>query len=206
MDSQQVRDEWADRSGEYSPAYYAYYGSNEASEAVISAVEAHLGPDPAILEVGCSSGRHLAALYEAGYTNLTGVELNEEAREAMETSFPALADVASIQYAAIESVVTDFDDGAFDAVFAVETLQHLHPDSEWVFAELARITDRLLVTIENEGESTATEDTTPVNYVDTEVPLYYRNWERIFTELGFTQVAADTDGRDAIRTFLLEDD
>lgn len=206
MDSQQVRDEWADRSGEYSPAYYAYYGSNEASEAVISAVETHLGPEPAILEVGCSSGRHLAALYEAGYTNLTGVELNEDAKDAMDASFPELADVASIQYAAIESVVTDFDDGAFDAVFAVETLQHLHPDSEWVFGELARITDTLLITVENEGETTVTEDSTPVNYVDAEVPLYYRNWERIFTELGFRQVAADTDGRDAIRTFLLEDD
>jgi Methyltransferase domain. len=203
VDSQQVREEWAARSGEYSPAYYAYYGSDRASEAVLAAVEDHLGPEPSILEVGCSSGRHLAALYEAGYRDLSGVELNEGAREAMRKTYPELSRVVSIEYAAIESVVADFEDGAFDAVFAVETLQHLHPDSEWVFAELARITDHLFVTVENEGGTTASEDT-PVNYVDADVPLYYRDWQRIFTELGFTQVRADTEGRDAIRTFRLD--
>lgn len=201
MNSQEVRHEWADRSGEYSPSYYAYRGPDGASDAILSAIETHLGPDPAVLEVGCSSGRHLSALLEAGYTDLTGVELNPDARTATEETFPELARVGTFQYEAIENVVRDFADDQFDVVFSVETLQHLHPDSNWVFAELARITGTLLITIENEGDATQTEDPTEVNYVDTDVPLYYRDWKAVFTGLGLTEVEAETGPRDTIRTF-----
>lgn len=201
MDSQEVRQEWADRDGEYSPSYYAYYGSDGASEAILTAIETHLGPDPAVLEVGCSSGRHLSALLEAGYTDLNGVELNEEAKDAMAETFPDLHGTATIQYESIESVVGEFADDQFDLVFSVETLQHLHPDSTWVFAELARITGSLLITIENEGRETQGEAMTDVNYVDTDVPLYYRDWNEIFTELGLTELEAETGPRDTIRTF-----
>ena len=211
MDSRDVRREWAGRSGEYSPAYYAHYGVDGTSEAIVSAIESHLGPDPAILEIGCSSGRHLAALCEAGYTDLTGVELNEGAREVMTENFPAVASTATVHYQSIESIVREFEDDQFDAVFTVETLQHLHPDSEWVFGELARITADLLLTVENEGpadvdraESAGGEEGTgepPVNYVDSEVPLYYRDWDAIFTPLGFEAVGVEGGKRDTIRTF-----
>ena len=201
MNSQEVRHEWADRSGEYSPSYYAYRGPDGASDAILSAIETHLGPDPAVLEVGCSSGRHLSALLQAGYTDLTGVELNSDARTATEETFPELARVGTFHYEAIENVVRDFADDQFDVVFSVETLQHLHPDSNWVFAELARITGTLLITIENEGDATQTVDPTAVNYVDTDVPLYYRDWKAVFTGLGLTEVEAETGPRDTIRTF-----
>lgn len=201
MDSQDVRHEWAARSGEYSPAYYAYYGPDSASESVQAAIETYLGPDPTVLEIGCSSGRHLSALVEAGYSDVTGVELNEEARDVMERIFPALAATATVHYQSIETVVSEFDDDQFDAVFSVETLQHLHPDSEWVFAEIARITSDLLITVENEGPENTARDPQAINYVDTDVPLYYRDWKAIFTDLGFEAVDVDSSPRDTIRTF-----
>jgi SAM-dependent methyltransferase len=205
VDSQEVRQEWADRAGEYSPSYYANYGPDGASDAVQTAIEAYLGPDPAVLEVGCSSGRHLSTLLEAGYTDLTGVELNEEARDAMAKNFPELARTATVQYESIESVVGEFAENQFDVVFSVETLQHLHPDSTWVFAELARITGSLLITIENEGDETQAAEPTDVNYVDTDVPLYYRDWNEIFTALGLTELESETGPRDTIRTFGVSD-
>ncbi|MEF8772777.1 class I SAM-dependent methyltransferase [Halodesulfurarchaeum sp.] len=205
MDSQEVRQKWADRDGEYSPSYYANYGADGASEAVLTAIETYLGPNPAVLEVGCSSGRHLSTLLEAGYTDLTGVELNQEARDAMAENFPELARTATVQYESIESVVGEFADDQFEVVFSVETLQHLHPDSSWVFAELARITGSLLITIENEGGKGKAEAPTDVNYVDTDVPLYYRDWNEIFTALGLTELEAETGPRDTIRTFAVSD-
>lgn len=200
VESEDVRDEWADRSGEYSPEYYAYYGPDDTTETILEAVQSHLGPDPAILEVGSSSGRHLAALQEAGYDDLTGVEVNEDAREVMTEQFPALAETGTFHYDSIESVIEGFETDQFDAVFAVETLQHLHPDSEWVFAELARVTGRLLITVENEGEEPV-EDPPAINYVDGDVPLYYRDWKRIFTDLGLDAVAEESGPRDTIRIF-----
>lgn len=202
MDSDDVRREWEERSGEYSPEYYAHYGPNETSESIRSALDRFLDRDAAVLELGCSSGRHLAHLYEHGFENLTGIDINDDAFDVMRDAYPALAAHGTFYHGAIEDVIADFDDGRFDATYSVETLQHLHPDTEWVFEELARITDGLLITAENEGENGRRPPTEPdVNYIRDDLPLYYRNWNRVFTELGFEEVDVESGERDTVRTF-----
>jgi len=206
VDSQEVRRQWAERSGEYSPDYYAYYGPDATSESVWSIVDRLLGPDASILELGCSSGRHLAHLHEHGYEDLAGIEVNEDAFDVMEETYPELAEAGSFYCDTIESVVEDLPDDRFDAVFSVETLQHLHPKSAWVYQELARVADDLIVTIENEGdrseggndrsesaENRALEDqreteASGIKLINDEFPLYYRNWGAIFTDVGLEQV------------------
>jgi SAM-dependent methyltransferase len=198
VDSNEVRRQWADRSGEYSPEYYAYYGPDETSESLRGIFEDRLDRDARVLELGCSSGRHLAHLYEHGFENLSGVEINADAFETMATTYPDLAAGGTFHCDAIENAVTDFPDDRFDAVYSVETLQHIHPDADWVFAELARITADLLVTVENEGED---GDEAVVNYVQDDFPLYYRDWNRVFTELGFDQADVESGERDTVRIF-----
>lgn len=216
VDSTDVRRQWAERSGEFSPAYYAYYGPDERSESVLRILDQFVDRDGAVLELGCSSGRHLSHLHEDGFGNLTGIEVNGDAFDVMAEAYPALAAHGTFYHAAIEDVVGEFADGRFDAVYSVETLQHIHPDVEWIFAELARITDELLVTVENEGErgdenetrgrcvdeSDRSQSSDPaVRYVTDDVPLYYRNWNRVFTEAGLVEVDVAEGGRDTIRTF-----
>ncbi|WP_435153078.1 class I SAM-dependent methyltransferase [Haladaptatus sp. DFWS20] len=214
MDSNEVRKRWAERSGEYSPDYYAYYGPNETSDLIREYFDSALGSDASILELGCSSGRHLSHLLDNSYDDLSGIEINDEAFEVMDNTYPELAERGTFYHDAIENVVDDFEDGQFDAVFSVETLQHLHPDNKWVFAELARITDDLLITVENEGgeDSDADENTdgseddpeSPelgVNYINDEFPLYYRNWNRIFTDLGLAEIDSEARERDMFRVF-----
>lgn len=197
-----MRRAWAERSGEYSPAYYAYYGSDERSERVRQALDAHVDQDAAVLELGCSSGRHLAHLLAHGYTDLTGIEVNETAFDVMREVYPDLAARGTFEAAAIEAALPDHPDGRFDAVYSVETLQHVHPDAGWVFAEVARVTDALLVTVENEGDADAASATDPdVNFVREDVPLYHRNWRRVFSALEFEQVAVERGDRDTVRTF-----
>ena len=199
VDSNEVRDQWADRSGEYSPDYYAYHGPDETSDLLLDLFESRLGRDAAVLELGCSAGRHLAHLHEHGYRDLAGVEINDEAVAVMAEHYPDLAGDATVHVDAIERTVTDFADGRFDAVFSVETLQHLHPDDEWVFAELARITDDLLVTVENEGDDADADR----NLVNDEIPLYYRDWRGIFTDLGLDEIRVErgVHDRDTLRAF-----
>ena len=225
MDSNAVRQGWARRTGEYSPRYYAYYGPNETSELVRARLDDAVGPDAAVLEVGCSSGRHLAHLHEHGYSDLHGVEINEDAFAVMAETYPDLAAQGNFYADAVQNVVSDFDDGRFDAVVSVETLQHIHPDDAWVFAELVRITGDLLVTVEIEGEMdeeddeddrepTRGDDREPgredegerdaddgVNYVNDEFPLYYRDWNRVFTDLGLVEVGSQSIGTDTLRAF-----
>ncbi len=196
MNPNEVHRQWAQRSGEYSPDYYAHYGPDATSERIRRTLDSRPGSQPAILELGCSSGRHLAHLRDHGYTDLAGIELNDEAMNVMERAYPELASRGTFYIDAIENVLTGFEDGQFDVVYSVETFQHIHPDSAWVFEELSRATSDRLITVENEdGEGEA------VNYVHDEFPLYYRDWRAVFTDLGFLEVESEPLKRDTFRVF-----
>ena len=196
MDSHDVRQEWADRSGEYSPTYYAHYGPDATSELVQSRLDEYVSVDARVLEVGCGVGRHLAELAQTGYTDLTGVDVNADALDVLADTYDALAATGTFHAESLETYLTHVEEDAFDAVFSVETLQHIHPDAEWVFEELVRVTEDLLITVENESGTDGT-----VNHVDDGLPLYYRDWHRVFTELGLCEVAMTERKRDTARVF-----
>jgi len=206
VDPDTVRDTWENRAGEYSPAYYAYYGPNETSTLIRDSLGEHLPRDATVLELGCGSGRHLAHLADHGFENLSGIDINDEAFDTMREAYPALAADGTFHCDPIEDIVAEFDDGQFDAVYSVETLQHLHPDVEWVFEEVARITDDVLITAEIEDPIRESSSPDPdVNYVDDDTPLYYRDWGRIFTSLGLVEVDVVRGDRDTTRTFRVSD-
>lgn len=200
-DPEENRRDWADRSGQYSPAYYAEIGANEVSETLADVLDYYVTEDAAVLEVGCSSGRHLARLREAGFENLTGVDLNPDAFDVMAEYFPGLRETGTFHVGAIEDVLAEFPDDAFDAVYSVETLQHVHPEEEWVFEELVRVTGDLLVTAENEGNGPRRGRDRAVEYVDDDFPVFYRDWKRVFSELGLTELLCEPTDRDTIRAF-----
>jgi SAM-dependent methyltransferase len=203
VDPDTVQREWADRTGTYSPEFYAHLGPNGTSETLRTTLSERVGTDASVLELGCSSGRHLAHLADAGFSNLHGVEVNADAFDVMAESFPDLHARGEFYHDTIEAVLPTLDDGAFDAVFSVETLQHVHPESEWVFEDVVRVTADTLVTVENEEGTEGAEvaDGADVNYVDGEFPLYYRDWGRVFTGRGMVEVAAERGKRDVTRVF-----
>lgn len=202
MDPEETHRSWAERSGEYSPTYYAEIGPNEVSETLADVLSYYADESAAVLEVGCSSGRHLAHLLDTGFENLTGVDINDDSFEVMAEYYPELAETGTFHTGALEEVVPGFADGQFDVVYSVETLQHVHPDNEWVFAELVRVTDDLLVTAENEGNSPERgRPGNDVSCVRDDFPLYYRDWEAVFSELGLAQLVCEPGKRDTVRVF-----
>jgi SAM-dependent methyltransferase len=202
MDPEDVRQDWADRSEKYSPTYYAEIGPNEVSETLGDVLSHYCTDDARILEVGCGCGRHLEHLRRNGFENLSGIDINDDAFEVMADHYPRLAETGTFHTGALEDLLPEFDDGAFDAVYSVETLQHVHPEDVWVFDEFARITTDLLVTAENEGNSpNRGRGETDVSYVDDEFPLYHRDWKAVFTDRGFAQLIREPTERDTIRVF-----
>ncbi|WP_181685175.1 class I SAM-dependent methyltransferase [Halorhabdus salina] len=202
MDPEDNRQTWAERSGAYSPEYYAHIGHNEVSETLASVLEHYASEDPSVLEVGCGSGRHLAHLLDTGYSDLAGIDINDDSFEVMAEEYPRLVDTGTFLTGAIEDLLPEYPDDAYDVVYSVETLQHVHPEETAVFEELVRVTGDLLITAENEGN--APDRGRPgaeVSEVDDEFPLYHRDWKTVFSDLGGAQLLCEPTSRDTIRVF-----
>ena len=202
MDPDEVRDDWAGRSGRYSPQYYADLGPNQVSETLLDVFEHYADTDARVLELGCGSGRHLETLREHGYEHLTGIDINEDSFDVMDEAYPTLADLGTFHAGAIEDILPDYETDAFDVVYSVETLQHIHPDDTWVFDEVVRVSGDLIITAENEGNSpTRGRGESETSFVDGEFPLYHRNWKQVFGERDCAQLLREPTSRDTIRVF-----
>lgn len=157
---QKSRDElhsyWRSPDGANNPA--TYYGSAERSTFLLSLIKKHVGPDASIIELGCNVGRNLNYLWQAGYRNLSGVEINEDAIKKMKEGYPDMK--PTIYRGTIEDRIKEMEQ--YDLVFTMAVLEHIHRDSEWVFSEMARIAMKYLITIED--EKNASERHFPRNY------------------------------------------
>lgn len=155
----------------------AYLGGEERSRFLVDLVRTVASPDARILELGCNVGRNLHFLHRGGFRSLHGIEINEKAVALLRAHYPELAQAGTVYNAPIEDVVPEFEDGAFDVVFSMATLEHLHTDSEWVFPHLARITRGALITVED--EHFRSERHFPRNYGDVFAPFGLREAEAV---------------------------
>lgn len=92
----------------------------------------------------------------------------------MRATYPDLAPAVTIHNAPVEDVIRELPDRSFGAVFTMAVLEHIHPDSDWIFAEMVRICRGVIVTIEDEESQTWRH--------------VARDYRAIFEGLGMTQV------------------
>ena len=115
---------------------------------LVEAVNA-LGLDnPSILEIGCNCGRNLEHLRQAGYTDLHGVEISQQAIDMMQAEHPELYDMATIHVSPIEEIIKTI--GQYDVIYTMAVLMHIHDSSEWIFSYMAKACRKNLITIEKE--------------------------------------------------------
>ena len=103
-----------------------------------------------ILEVGCNVGRNLAYLYDHGYPNVTGIEISPHAVDQLRLTYPQLAD-RPIHVGPAGEVLPTLPDQAFDLVFTMAVLEHIHPDESRIFDEMVRVS-RDVLAIEPKGK------------------------------------------------------
>jgi SAM-dependent methyltransferase len=151
-----------------------YLMGAERSELLVDLVKRHAGPDVAVLEIGCNAGRNLQFLLSAGFSKLTGIEISEAAIRVLRERLPAVAATARLFNEPVEAAIKGFRDGEFGVVYTMAVLEHLHPDSEWVFEEMVRITNGVLITIEDERGVSWRH--------------FPRDYSRVFGALGLTLV------------------
>jgi SAM-dependent methyltransferase len=107
-------------------------------------------PAMRILEVGPNVGRNLAHLWDAGYRSLGGIEISGDAVDLMRRTYPQLSGVKVIVQP-VENVAKLLPTRGYDVTFTMAVLQHIHPESDWVFPHLARASN-MIVTVEDEVE------------------------------------------------------
>lgn len=104
-----------------------------------------------ILEIGCNVGRSLNYLYKHGYRNLTGIEIGKEAVELMRATFPEMYQNSKIIIGDATEVIKGFNTGEFELIFCHSVLVNIHPKYNYIFKEMARVSRKFILALENEG-------------------------------------------------------
>lgn len=152
----------------------SYLRGEEKSKFLVEIVKKYSTSNAKILEIGCNVGRNLNYLFLNGFKNLEGIEISDEAVQLLKHTYPEMERHTKIHNAAVEEIIREFRDYEFDIVFTMAVLEHVHPDSEWIFSEIVRITNHILVTIEDEYAASWR--------------AFPRNYKRVFTHLGMKQI------------------
>lgn len=148
----EIHDYWENpNDGSNKPRFY--FKGEEKSGLILKTINGLRLMQPRIMELGCNVGRNLATLNKWHYTNLYGIELNPDAVKMCYNQFPELS--GCITLGTLEDVLPVIKDNAYDVVFTMAVLEHIHPDSsEAIFDEMVRITKRYIITIEDEHHVT----------------------------------------------------
>lgn len=166
---EEIHDYWINKSQPED-----YIDKIKRSEFLTEYTKKYITQKGKILEVGCNVGRNLNYLYENGFKQLTGIEISENAIITLKKTYPTLEKNAEIIHSPIEDIIKRLPSGHFELVFTMAVLEHIHPESEWIFEDIARVTGSYLITIEAEEAE--------------HWRIYPRNYKDIFEKYGLKQV------------------
>lgn len=134
------------------------------NKSLISVFETHVSRTDRILELGCNAGRNLHALHDAGYYNLSAIEINADAIEVMQKFLPHISSDVDIQIGAIEDIIKNFRQNSFDIIFSMAVLVHLPDESMWILKEVAKKARKKIILFEHENPSETSERHFPRRY------------------------------------------
>lgn len=85
----------------------------DRSQVIIDFFKKYVDKKDSILELGCSGGRNLQALREAGFKNLTGLEMSDKAQSYLK------------DFKTIHGRYEEVEHGEYDVIFSASFLQEL---------------------------------------------------------------------------------
>lgn len=130
---------------------------NYRSEFLLDVFKEWVDPEWSVLEIGHGTGRNVDFLNKNGYS-VVGIDKKEGT---------AIEDVPETHY---------------DVIYSMSALFQIPPENNWVFEKIARMADKLIITVEGE--------TTHLKEGD---QLFGRDYSEVFKPFGFQQVAQQND-------------
>lgn len=141
---------------------------------ILTTVEKYAQKDWTILEIGSGTGRNLSLLIEAGYKNVSGIEINPKAIALGRKYFPNLQGVP-ILCDDIGNVARDIQ--PVDIIFSRGCFMHIPYD--WVFPVLAEKAQKIIMTSDDEENIIQLPSRIKRDYVSIFEPL---GWELVETQ------------------------
>jgi 2-polyprenyl-3-methyl-5-hydroxy-6-metoxy-1,4-benzoquinol methylase len=157
-----------------APADYLSEATHPRSRLLVETLRRHAAPPASVLELGCNAGRNLTFLHESGYGPLGAVEVNAKAVDLFRKHAPDAAAASEVRIGTLEEELPAIGDRAYDVVFSMAVLEHVHTESEGIFEHVARIAGSHVVTIEDEHHTSWRH--------------FPRDYRRVFEGLGLEQV------------------
>lgn len=131
-----------------------------------------LGENASFLEIGCNAGRNLNYLLKHGYTDLTGIEINDASINiVLKEHFPDLYEKGTFFIGNALDAIRKVPDERYDVVFSIGVFEHIPYEDKALFNEVARVSKRYIAIITSVRSS-----------------LFNYNYEKIFRDLGFTTI------------------
>ena len=117
------------------------------SQSIINLLSPLITKEDSILEIGCNTGRNLNHLWQAGYKNVSGMEISEHAVKRLYIEYPCLA-MAPVDIGPAEQSIQKYDSNSVGVIFTMAVLEQLHPDRRFLFEEIARVASKYVLAIE----------------------------------------------------------
>lgn len=121
-----------------------------------------------LLDLGCNVGRHMNALWNIGFRNLSGVDIQSSAIEMMAREFPTMFECSSVHCESFEEFLPKVPNDTYDLVFTHGATIELVTPRFPICDQIARVTKSTVVLIINESGH-----------------YYPRLWEHEFLRSGF---------------------
>jgi len=145
-----------------------YLVPDELTELMFADLLPVLDKNASFMEVGCGAGRNLHYLYELGYHNLSGIEINRFAIEdVLRKEYPNLYNDTTFLIGNAAEEIKKIQNASFDVVFSKGVLIHIPPSRRSLFRDMVRISKKYIVVYTSEVGA----------------PFPY-DFEKIFTKLG----------------------
>ena len=91
----------------------------------------------------------------------------------MQNSFPQMFENSTILNNSVEEVLKESYE-KYDLIYTMAVLEHIHVDSEWIFNEMVKLTNKFIITIEDEKSISWKH--------------FPRRYKRIFENLGMKEI------------------
>lgn len=142
---------WKSRNLSTNHSPMSYLVPDKSTEVLFSDLLPYLDNKTSFIDIGCNAGASLKYLFDRGYRNLAGIEINREAVEnVLQKEYPDLYKVSSFFIGNAYKEIKRIPDSSFDVVFSKGVLKHISPKERSLFKDMVRISKKYIVVVTGE--------------------------------------------------------